>query len=463
MTLAVELLEGEDEGRRVEAESEVFTIGKAKDNDLVLSDKAVSRYHLELKVTDRGVEVTDLGSTNGTFLGSARIERAVVPLDSVLRVGRTTLKLCDGEGTTVPLSVGAAADLVIGSTPAMQRLMAQIEKIADSEVPCLLMGESGTGKEVMARAVQSLSKRSKGPFVTVDCGAFAPNLVASELFGHEKGAFTGADRKHVGAFERAHGGVLFLDEIGELPLDLQPQLLGALERRRFRRLGGQEEVDVDVQLVSATNRDLRVEVNEGTFRLDLYYRLAVVVLRLPPLRERRDDIPFLIECFLAAHADENKTTKPRLSADAMKTLTTYRWPGNVRELQNEIRRACILADGVIMESHLSERVRSGGPSIDDDHLVPAERGTTLPDLVRELEIREIIRALQESGGNKSRTAEMLGVSRFALQRKLEKYEVGTEPPPTPDADAADGEAVDGDSEEGAPESGADGEPQEGRA
>ncbi|HHH30908.1 MAG TPA: sigma 54-dependent Fis family transcriptional regulator, partial [Polyangiaceae bacterium] len=296
-TLAVQLLDGDNAGQRVEASSEVLTVGKARDNDLVLSDKAVSRYHLELNVTERGVEVADLGSTNGTFLGSARIERAIVPLGSVLKVGRTSLELCDGEGATVPLSSGTATELVVGATPVMQRLMAQIEKVSDSEVPCLLMGESGTGKEVIARAIQSLSKRSRGPFVTVDCGAFAPNLVASELFGHEKGAFTGADRQHIGAFERAHGGVLFLDEIGELPLDLQPQLLGALERRQFRRLGGQKEINVDVQLVSATNRDLRVEVNEGTFRLDLYYRLAVVVLRLPPLRERRDDIPLLVEHF----------------------------------------------------------------------------------------------------------------------------------------------------------------------
>ena len=418
MTLAVELLEGEDEGRRVEAESEVFTIGKAKDNDLVLSDKAVSRYHLELKVTDRGVEVTDLGSTNGTFLGSARIERAVVPLDSVLRVGRTTLKLCDGEGTTVPLSVGAAADLVIGSTPAMQRLMAQIEKIADSEVPCLLMGESGTGKEVMARAVQSLSKRSKGPFVTVDCGAFAPNLVASELFGHEKGAFTGADRKHVGAFERAHGGVLFLDEIGELPLDLQPQLLGALERRRFRRLGGQEEVDVDVQLVSATNRDLRVEVNEGTFRLDLYYRLAVVVLRLPPLRERRDDIPVLVEHFLreAGHEGPPDDVVPN---EVMTALKAHRWPGNARELRNWVEATVAMGEA----SELFDAAPGGATpaSAGDQELLAMPYKEARTRVLDDFERRYLERLIDRSKHNVSAAARQARMDRSYLLKLLQRH------------------------------------------
>lgn len=352
---------------------------------------------------------------------------------------------------------------IIGDSRRMRETFQLLDKYVDADDPVLILGESGTGKELIARALHANGPRQDQPFVSENCAALPESLLESELFGYSKGAFTGADKAHDGLFVAASGGTLFLDEVGEMHVDLQKKLLRVLQEGEIRPLGSQRVVQVDVRLITATNRNLEEMVRESEFREDLYYRLNVLPLTLPPLRERRDDIPFLIECFLAAHADENKTTKPRLSADAMKTLTTYRWPGNVRELQNEIRRACILADGVIMESHLSERVRSGGPSIDDDHLVPAERGTTLPDLVRELEIREIIRALQESGGNKSRTAEMLGVSRFALQRKLEKYEVGTEPPPTPDADAADGEAVDGDSEEGAPESGADGEPQEGRA
>src|SRR5262249_43794023 len=228
-------------------------------------------------------------------------------------------------------------------TPVMRRLLLSIERAAQSDAAVLLIGESGTGKEVIARALHDLGPRAKKPFVTVDCGALSPTLVASELFGHERGAFTGADRQHIGAFERASGGTLFLDEIGELPGALQANLLGVLERRRFRRLGGKQEISVDVRIVSATHRDLRAEVNSGTFRLDLYYRLAVVVMKVPPLRERADDVPLLVEHFLR-ECGHDGPVGALISPAAMHALMHHHWPGNVRELRNLIEATVAMGE-----------------------------------------------------------------------------------------------------------------------
>ena len=297
-TLRVEVLSGPDAGRTLETEAEVLTVGTAPGNALRLTDDTVSRFHLELSGGESGISVSDLGSSNGTASGPVRIERGVVSSGAELRLGNTKLCVRDGDASVVELYADDELGELKGKTDVMRRLMAQVTTAARSLVPVLAIGESGTGKELVARAVHHSSPRASGPFVTLDCGALAPNLVASELFGHERGAFTSADRQHIGAFERASGGTLFLDEIGELPAELQPQLLGALERKRFRRVGGSKEIEVDVRIVCATNRDLRAEVNASLFRLDLYYRIAVVVLRIPALRERVADIPLLAAHFL---------------------------------------------------------------------------------------------------------------------------------------------------------------------
>ncbi|HHH12107.1 MAG TPA: sigma 54-dependent Fis family transcriptional regulator [Sorangium sp.] len=342
-TLAVEVLEGPDKGENLCADSDILTIGSAPGNDLVLTDSSVSGYHLELACRADGVSVTDLGSTNGTRLGNTKLQRATVPSGTKLTLGRTQLLIRDGEGATVPLHEGQPLHEMIGDTRVMRRFMAQVARAATSSVPTLLMGESGTGKEVAARAIHQLGTRADKPFITVDCGAFSPNLVASELFGHERGAFTGADRRHIGAFERADGGTIFLDEVGEIPLELQPQLLGALERQRFRRIGGQDEIKVDVQVVSATNRDLREEVNNGTFRLDLYFRLAVVVLRIPPLRERVQDIPRLVEHFMR-ECGHDGPTEDIVPSEVLASLLKHRWPGNVRELRNWVEATIAMGE-----------------------------------------------------------------------------------------------------------------------
>jgi DNA-binding NtrC family response regulator len=341
--LRVEVTQGPDAGKTALADADVVTVGTAEGNDLVLGDTTVSRFHVELRRTPEGVLVVDHESTNGTFLGKARVFRALVAAGAELSVGRTVVRVSDDADVRLPLHDDDTLAGLCGRSPSMRRLMAQIERAAQSDVSVLVIGESGTGKEVVARALHDLGPRAKEPFVTVDCGSLAPSLVASELFGHEKGAFTGADRQHAGAFEQAHRGTLFLDEIGELPAQLQSTLLGALERRRFRRLGGRTDVEVDVRVVSATNRDLRGEVNRGTFRLDLFYRLAVVLLPLPPLRERAEDIPLLVEHFARA-AGHDAPLASLFAPQAMLELARHHWSGNVRELRNVVEATLAMGE-----------------------------------------------------------------------------------------------------------------------
>jgi transcriptional regulator with PAS, ATPase and Fis domain len=297
----------------------------------------------------------------------------------------------------------------------------------------LVTGDSGTGKELVARAIHAHSRRRSQPFVSENCAALPEALLESELFGYVRGAFTGATANKKGLLEAAHGGVLFLDEVGDMPLELQKKLLRVLQEGEVRPLGSRETVRVDVRLICATNRNLERMVRDGEFREDLYYRLAVLPVHLPPLRDRREDIPLLVKRFLGDLAREQHA-RVRVSPDAMDRIVQYDWPGNVRELQNEIRRAAILCDGVILETHLSQHVREGrrgpGTGLADDGLVPSERGTTLPDMVRELEVREIQKAFDRAQSNKSRAAELLGLSRFALQRKLDKYALDATGRPT---------------------------------
>jgi serine/threonine-protein kinase PknK len=329
---------------------------------------------------------------------------------------------------------------IVGSGRAMRTLFALLDKYIDADDPVLVTGDSGTGKELVARAIHVHSRRQHKAFVSENCAALPEALLESELFGYVKGAFTGATTNKKGLLESADGGVLFLDEVGDMPLDLQKKLLRVLQEGEVRPLGGRENVKVDVRLICATNRNLEAMVRDGEFREDLYYRLAVLPVHLPPLRDRKEDIPQLVKRFLVDLQRETQA-RVRVSPDAMERIVQYAWPGNVRELQNEIRRAAILCDGIILETHLSQHVREGrsgpGANLADDGLVPSERGTTLPDMVRELETREIQKAFERAQANKSRAADLLGLSRFALQRKLEKYALDANGRPTGAAPAND--------------------------
>ncbi|HEY0251634.1 MAG TPA: sigma 54-interacting transcriptional regulator, partial [Kofleriaceae bacterium] len=355
-TLRVEVVDGPDKGKDATSSDQV-SVGTAKDNGLAIGDFTVSRYHLEITVKPNGIAIADLGSTNGTYVGAVRIDRATVPAGTLVRLGGTTIKLEDAGRRTVKLD-GRTHELsgMLARAPQMVKLFADIQRVAQTPTSVLIFGESGTGKERVAEALHAHSPRAKGPLVTIDCGALASSLLASELFGHERGAFTGADRVHVGAFERASGGTIFLDELGELPQADQVALLGVLERKRIRRVGGTQELPVDVRVVAATNRDLRAEVNNGRFRHDLYHRLAVVVMRLPPLRERREDVALLIEHFAREYGAAGPI-ETVFDADTLARWMRHPWPGNIRELRNAVEATMVVGS---MPYASDEPARGGG-------------------------------------------------------------------------------------------------------
>src|SRR5262245_17536051 len=324
--LTLLVLTGVASGQSVPVDRKI-RVGKAPDNDLVLPDDTVSRHHCEVERRSEGVFVKDLGSTNGTRIAGSKITEAVAPPGAILRFGevevvvRAALKRADVLPSAEP-RFGPA----IGESLAMRTVFGMLERIAPTDGTVLLEGETGTGKDVLARAIHIKSPRAKHPFVVVDCGAVSYSLIESELFGHERGAFTGAVATRQGAFELADKGTLFLDEIGELPLDVQPKLLRVLETKEFRRVGGNQTLRSDVRVLAATKRDLQREVAAGKFREDLYFRLAVVPITVPPLRLRREDIPALVQHILKVAGGEELVLPP----GTLQALTAHDWPGNVR-------------------------------------------------------------------------------------------------------------------------------------
>jgi DNA-binding NtrC family response regulator len=306
---------------------------------------------------------------------------------------------------------------MVGETPVMQEVFEIVRQVAPTRATVLLAGESGTGKELVAKAIHQLSPRAKQPLVTVHCAALAPTLLESELFGHEKGAFTGAHERRIGRFEQAQGGTLFLDEIGEIDATLQVKLLRFLGERTFERVGSNKTLTADVRLIAATNNNLEERVKAGAFREDLFFRLRVVEIQLPPLRERAGDIPLLAQKFLREFAQENGKPLNDFTADALEWLMNYSWPGNVRELRTAIEHAVVLCRGEkISARDLPPPVRGGGPS---GGLAPALARTDLT--VREAEKQLIIRALKETDGNRTLAAKKTGMSRRTFHRKLHLY------------------------------------------
>ena len=296
-------------------------------------------------------------------------------------------------------------DGIVGNSPALQKVFRMVRQAAPTDATVLIQGPSGTGKELVARAIHNLSHRSKGPFVAVEFAAISPNLLESEMFGHEKGAFTGATSRRIGRFESANHGTIFLDEISEMPLDLQVKLLRVLQEREFQRVGSNETVKTDIRIVAATNRDLAAYVREGKFRQDLYYRLNVIDLHLPALKDRTGDVPLLVNRFLGEFGGKS------VSPEAMRLLEAYPWPGNVRELRNAVEKMCVLS-------------QSGEIGVDD---VPDEMRCDAPKMLStsgtlgETEKAKILAVLEEVGGNRTKAAERLGISRRTIYRKLEEY------------------------------------------
>jgi two-component system response regulator GlrR len=334
--------EGPAAGRSWQSTSDRCSLGSDPSNDFMIEDPAVSRFHCEVRVDGRSARVRDLGSRNGTFVDGVRVVEAYLRNDSVLGLGRTSI-MFQLSAERLPLELSTRTELggLVGESLAMRAAFALIERAAQSDATVLLGGETGTGKEVASEAIHTLSSRRDKPLVVVDCGAIPPNLLESELFGHERGSFTGATERRTGAFQAADGGTVFLDEIGELPLDLQPKLLRVLEKKQIRRVGSNQMIPVDVRMVAATNRDLRMDVNSGSFRADLYFRLAVVKVTLPPLRQRFEDLPSLTEHLFRKLRADPAVVASFQSPEFIANLRRSAWPGNVRQLRNYLE-SCLV-------------------------------------------------------------------------------------------------------------------------
>lgn len=311
---------------------------------------------------------------------------------------------------------------IIGQSSAIKRVFKLIDKVAPTESTVLILGESGTGKELVARAIHQKSRRKDGPFIPVNCGAIPEELLESELFGYEKGAFTGANRSKPGRFELANGGTIFLDEIAEMSPKLQVKLLRILQEKTIERLGSERPISVNIRIIAATNRNLEAEVAEGRFRKDLYFRLNVIPIQLPPLRERKEDIPLLAEHFLKKFCEREEVPLKRLSEEALKCLLSYSWPGNVRELENLMERLVILTeDEVIRKEDLPEHLCE--PSSLSLNYFPETfppEGLDLQETLKEIEKSLILKALEASGGVKSRAAKLLRLNRTTLIEKMKR-------------------------------------------
>ena len=414
---------GPDAGTSRVADEPEFSIGTAPSNQLVLTDPTVSRHHCLIESTGRGFRLRDLGSTNGTRLGAMHVEAVKLTQEATLHLGTSCIQFEPlDETVSAPLSAGVAFGSVLGKSPAMRRIFAMLPRIAQSDSTVLIEGETGTGKTLLAEQIHNASPRKSGPFVVVDCAAIPPTLVESELFGHERGSFTGAHATHRGAFEQAGGGTLFLDEIGELPLDVQPKLLRVLEHRAIRRIGGGQPIPLDVRVMAATNRDLRQEVNAGGFRTDLYYRLNVVRILVPPLRERREDVPLLIEHFYRQFAREGEVSGPPRAL--LDSLARNPWQGNVRELRAAVERALLLGD----------------PGAFGEQAAPAEAEVALPDLPVDLTVPfrvakqrvldhferiYLTEILRRAHGSVTRAARLGRMDRNYLRERLRRLDIQT--------------------------------------
>jgi transcriptional regulator with GAF, ATPase, and Fis domain len=410
----VRVLSGPDAPKSIDSDAAEVSIGTAVGQTLRLADSCVSGLHCTIGITDQGLVVTDLGSTNGTFVGGHRVTSAVISPGDPISIGETMLAVeLLADVVTEPLSRGDRFGHVIGHSVAMRRLFAVLERVAPSDATILLEGETGTGKSALAEAVHAMSRRGGGPFVVVDCGAIPGPLLESELFGHERGAFTGAVDARIGLFEAASGGTVLLDEIGELPLDLQPKLLRALERRAIRKVGATREMSVDVRLIAATHRDLRREVNRGAFRSDLWYRLNTVRLVLPPLRERREDIAMLVARFYQELIGD-PTAAP--SADLVRTMMRGTWRGNVRELRSAVERALVGAPA------LEDETAEGDDDLAMSFRAAKNKATT------SWERRYLRDLLSAHNGNVSQAARAARMDRSHLTELVRRYGLGDDMP-----------------------------------
>ncbi len=432
---AIRCISGPEAGDSWLMELDVIRIGSAKTCDIVISDPTVSRRHAEIRRGRDGVILRDLGSMNGTFVGHVRAKEVYLGPDTHFRVGRTELHFNpDDEIIDVEPSSEDHFENLVGNSVAMREVFGILERVAPTDLTVLILGETGTGKELASRAVHSRSKRNKGPFVVFDCGAAPDNLIESELFGHQRGAFTGAIEARPGVFEMAHGGTIFLDEIGELPLELQPKLLRVLEQREVRRVGASKTKTIDVRVVAATNRNLREEVDAGRFREDLYYRLAVVEMAMPPLRDRLEDLDRLAQHLLTRSS--HNVNIQSIAPEVMDVFSSYQWPGNVRELNNVIERALPFCDGtVITIDGLPDALRPGEGEMSTRTVAhsasaPTSSNSSKPalpfkdakdQLIEAFERQYLEDLLERHDGNVSKAARAADMDRKSITRLMKKH------------------------------------------
>ncbi|MCB1769131.1 MAG: sigma 54-interacting transcriptional regulator [Candidatus Competibacteraceae bacterium] len=437
---AIELrvIAGSDAGLEISLGLPNVRIGAAPDNDVVLSDRAVSRRHAEILMTPNGLLLRDLGSTNGTFINGVQITEAYIPPDAECRLGYSQLLIRQHtEERKVAVPRQDHLGELVGSSERMRELYGLIRAVAPTPTTVHLNGESGSGKELVARTLHAFSGRS-GPFVVFDASVTDPEMVRNDLFGHIKGAFTGATGSREGAFRQAHTGTLFIDEIGELPLDLQPRLLRVLESREVTPIGSDKSTRVDVRVITATHRDLADMVRTGAFRTDLFYRLSVVPIDLPALREIREDIPLI-----AHHLCQQLQLNSRISEGAMAALRSYPWPGNVRELRNVLERAAVMCgDREIRAEDLRLPRAALAPAIVPAPPAPASPSlpsplspvepTSIPKTgaadarahLKDMERQMIIEAMERNRNNKAAVARELGIPLSTLKRRLKEYRIG---------------------------------------
>jgi len=418
------ILSGDCVGQSISLALQSYRIGTDPSCDIVLKDRTVSRQHLALEVRENGVRARDLGSRNGSFYEGMRFVELEVGLGALMRVGSTEMKILPEEPAThvVPLSERTQFGELVGNSRKMRQAFTLMERLAAGDADVLIQGETGTGKELVAEAIHAASRRSAGPFVIVDLAGVAPSLIESELFGHLKGAFTGAHSDRAGAFELANGGTVMLDEVGELPLEIQPRLLRALERRHVKRVGANSYRTVDVRVLAATHVDLEAAVKAGKFREDLFHRLAVLCVMLPPLRERLEDVPLLVDTML------ERMGRPlgALSEQTRALLAQYPWPGNVRELRNVIERVVSLGEQTLPKLPLP-RDKTRYAFTEEELERPFKQAKER--LIEGFEHDYLKSLLERCEGNISRAAREAGIARLHLRTLLKKYKLhGDEAP-----------------------------------
>jgi DNA-binding NtrC family response regulator len=386
------------------------TIGSHAGNGLVIPDGTVSRFHARIELDSHGFLLTDLDSTNGTYVGNLRIGSAYLPHKAKLQLGDVEVVFeVQREEEELPLAAVDRCGALVGQSAAMRRLFDELERVASSDATVLISGETGTGKDLLATEIHRHSRRRDRPFVIVDCGGLPESLIEAELFGQERGAFTGADVARAGAFEEADGGTLFLDEVAELSTAMQVKLLRAIEARTVKRLGANDWRKVDVRIVAATHQDLARLCNQRLFREDLYYRLAVVRLRLPPLRERLDDLPLLIQTVL----DESGETSLKLDEPLLEALRARHWAGNIRELRNVVQRALVLGADALADEGAEQR------ALGDEEPYKLAKARA----IEQFERRYLVGLLERAGGTVAKAARAADVDAAWLFRLIKRYRI----------------------------------------